>query len=319
MGPVARDIDASAVNLTNDNTTAGSVVAITGQTGGSISFGTLTNNGTTAANVISTTGQTGGTVSFGAVAITGYNNAAGTAVNLQGSGTVTFADLDVTTTAGAGVNVGAINFAPGSSPTISTSGGPALTMNGTTVSGGTETFNSVTSSNPGAGNAGISLTNVTGTTTFSTVALSGTSTNSILLNNAGTVSVLGGTLNGPSGDGISSTNTALTATGLTIGGAGQPLGNGITIVNNDGTARTVDLSNDTITASLTAIQTTDGGHKGELTLVLDGDTLQYAQRRLLRDQRRGLGIKFDDREIDEWRDGGGQRRGRRGPVQHGHV
>jgi hypothetical protein len=86
IGAGARDIDASLVNITNDNTTAGSVVAITGQTGGTISFGNLTNSGTTAANVITTTGQTGGTVNFGDVAITGYNHPNGTAVSLAGTG-----------------------------------------------------------------------------------------------------------------------------------------------------------------------------------------------------------------------------------------
>ncbi|MDR3406765.1 MAG: inverse autotransporter beta domain-containing protein [Chthoniobacter sp.] len=248
IGGGARDIDLSAQNFTN--------------------------TGTTAANVINVTGQTGGTISFGTVGITGYNNAAGTAVNLQGTGgTVSFADLDVTTTAGAGVNVGGITFAPGSTPTINATGGSALVMNGTTISGGAATFASVSDANAGAGNAGISLTNVAGSTTFTTVNLSGTSTNGIALNNAGTVAVLGGTIDGSSGDGITSTNTALTATGLTIGGTAVPGGNGITIVNNDGTARVVDLSNDTITALGDAIHTTDGGHAGELSLVLDGNTL----------------------------------------------
>ena len=51
IGAGGRDIDASAVNITNDNSTA-PVVAITGQTGGTISFGTLTNNGSTGAEVI---------------------------------------------------------------------------------------------------------------------------------------------------------------------------------------------------------------------------------------------------------------------------
>ncbi|EDY17372.1 Parallel beta-helix repeat protein [Chthoniobacter flavus Ellin428] len=235
----------------------------------------FTNSGTTAANVINVTGQTGGAISFGNVGITGYNNAAGTAVNLQGTGgTVSFGDLDVATAAGAGVNVGAVTFAPGATPTISTAGGPALVMNGTTISGGAATFTSVTASNAGAGNAAISLTNVIGSTTFSTVNLSGTAANGLNLNNAGTVAVLGGTINGTSGDAISSTNTALTATGLTIGASAAPLGNGITIVNSDGIARLVTLSNDTITARGDAIHTTDGGHAGELSLVLDNNTLQ---------------------------------------------
>jgi hypothetical protein len=234
----------------------------------------FTNTGTTAGNVISVAGQSGGTIAFGTVNISGYNAAAGTAVSLLGTaGTDSFVNLTVATTAGAGVNVGGVTFAPGSSPSISTVGGPALVMNGTTVSGGTETFSSVSATNAGAPNSAISLTNVTGSTTFTTVNLSGTATNGIKLNNAGTVSVLGGTVDGTSGDAINSTNTALTVTGVTIGGTTAPGGNGITVVNNDGTERLVTLSNDNIKATDSAISTTDGGHAKELTLALDGDTL----------------------------------------------
>jgi hypothetical protein len=249
IGAGARDIDLSAQNFTN--------------------------SGTTAANVINVTGQTGGTISFGNVGITGYNNAAGTAVNLQGTGgRVGFVDLDVATTAGAGVNVGAITFAPGSSSTISTNGGTALTMSGTTLSGGAAVFASVSTANAGAGNAGISLANTVGTTIFTTVAISGANATGILLNKAGTVNIQGGTINGSSGSGIDSTNTKLTATGLTIGGTSAPAGNGVRVVNNDGIARVVTISNDNIKSVSDAIKTTDGGTAGELSLALDGNTLQ---------------------------------------------
>ena len=235
----------------------------------------FTNTGTTAANVISVTGQSGGTIAFGTVNITSYNNAAGTAVNLQGTaGTDTFSNLTVTTTAGAGVNVGGVTFAPGSGASISATGGAALVMNGTTISGGTETFSSVSATNAGAGNSAISLTNVIGSTTFTTVNLSGTETNGIALNKGGAVSVLGGTIDGTSADAVTSTNTTLTVTGVTIGGATAPGGNGITVANNDGTQRLVTLSNDNIKATGNGIVTTDGGHAKELTLVLNGDTLQ---------------------------------------------
>ena len=274
IGAGARDIDASVVNITNDNTTAGGVVAITGQTGGTISFGNITNSGTTAASVIATTGQTGGTVNFGDVTITGYNDATGTAVSLAGaSGAVNFTDLDITTTLGAGLNAGGITLAPGSS-SISATGGSAVTMNGTTLSGGVATFASVSAATTG-GAAGISLTNTVGATTFTTVDISGTGADSgIILSGAGTVSIDGGTIDGTSANGIDSTNTILTASGVTIGGTTAPGGIGIHAVNNDGTARVVTISNDNIKSAGDAISTTDGGHVGELSLVLDGNTLQ---------------------------------------------
>ena len=174
IGAGGRDIDASAVAITNDNTLAGSVVSITGQSGGAISFGSLTNSGTTATNVIVTATQTAGTVSFGNVGITNFGNAStDTAVSLGGAvaGSVSFTDLDITTTNGGGLNVGAITFAPGSTPTINATGGPALTLNGTTLSGGAATFNNVTSAT--SSGAGVSLTNVAGNLTLSAGSISG--------------------------------------------------------------------------------------------------------------------------------------------------
>ena len=56
-------------------------------------------------------------MNFAATTITGYNDSTGTAVNLQGTaGTVSFTDLDVTTTAGAGVNVERDQFCSGLEP-----------------------------------------------------------------------------------------------------------------------------------------------------------------------------------------------------------
>ena len=274
----------SALTLDNTNTLTqiSGTIAIIGQGSRNIDLSAFnfTNSGTTSANVISSTGQTGGTISFGNIGISSYNNAAGTAVNLQGTGgTVSFADLDIATTSGAGLSTGAITFAPGSSSTISTTGGTAVKMNGTTMSGGTATFASVSATNTGAGNAGINLANTVGTTTFTTVAISGTGTvgtpaAGILLNKAGTTNVLGGTIDGATANGIDSTNTTLTATGLTIGGTTAPTGNGVRVVNNDGTARLVTISNDNIKSVSDAIKTTDGGTAGELSLVLNGNTLQ---------------------------------------------
>jgi hypothetical protein len=276
IGSGARDIDAGVVAITNDNTTgSGSLVSITGQTGGAINFGSLTNSGTTATNVIVTTAQSGGTVTLGNVAITGFGNAGtDTAVSLAGtSGTVSFNNLEITTSNGAGLNVGGITFAPGAAPTINATGATALSMNGTTLNGGAATFNSVTSS--GSGTNGISLTNVTGTTTFTTVAISGSSADGINLNNAGTVAINGGTINGTAIDGIRSANTNLTVAGVTLGGATIIGGNAIEVTNTSG-SRTLAINNVTITNATGAGITVNGMGSTTTVTSLNGNTVSKA-------------------------------------------
>ncbi|MBS0206166.1 MAG: right-handed parallel beta-helix repeat-containing protein [Planctomycetes bacterium] len=272
IGAGSRDIDATALSITNDNTTTGPVISITGQTGGTIGFGSITNSSTNANNVIFTTGQTGGTVNFGTTLITGFGNAGtDTAVSLGGSaGTVNFSDLDITTTNGAGLNVGGITFSAGSSPTINATGGTALTMNGTTLSGGAQTFDSITQS---GGVNGINLANVTGTTTFTTVSIANTSDDGVHLNNAGTVLLNGGSIDAAGDDGIDSTDTNLTASGLTIGGTTAAADFGVRIVNTTG-QQTIVLSNNAITANFDGINSSDSGTSKSLILTLDGNTVQ---------------------------------------------
>ena len=272
IGAGSRDIDATALAITNNNTTTGPVISITGQSGGSIQFGSLANSGSTASNVINTTGQTGGTTSFDNVLIFGYGDAAtDTAVSLTGTGgSVTFSDLDIITANGNGLNLGGITFSGGISPTISATGGSALFANGTTMSGGSQTFDSVTDN---GGNYGIHMANITGTTNFTTVNINNTSVDGIFLNNAGTVVLNGGTIDNTAGDGINSTDTNLTASALNIGGVGTITGNGITIANT-GTPHTVNVTNTTINAVGMAISSTDSGTAGELVLTLDGNTIQ---------------------------------------------
>jgi hypothetical protein len=247
IGAGARNINASALNFVN--------------------------SGTTTVNVIQSTGQTGGSISFGNVGITGFNNATGTAVSLAGtSGTVGFGSLDITTTAGAGLNVGGIIFAPGSSATINAAGANALTLNGTTLSGGAATFSIVKSS---GGVNGISLANVTGATTFSTVAITGSSGDGISLNNAGTVVINGGTVNGTTLDGIRSTNTNLALSGLTLGGAFAIGTNAIEVANSSGSS-TLAINNTTVTnATGTGILVNGAGSTTTIT-ALSGDTVSKA-------------------------------------------
>lgn len=233
------------------------------------------NINTTATNVISSTGQTGGTIKFGNIGIANYNNAAGTAVSLTGTGgTVQFADLDISAANGNGLNVGGITFAAGATPTISTSNGRALILNGTTLAGGSETFDSVTSN---GGFIGINLNNVIGTTTFTTVDIDNTSGRGIVLGNAGTVFINGGTVDGTFDSGIYSFNTNLNVTGLTLGGTSQ-IGNiGIEVLNNSG-SHTLAINGTTITDAAGAGIAVDGSGGGTTTVTsFNGNTVSNAQ------------------------------------------
>ncbi|MDB5344727.1 MAG: Parallel beta-helix repeat protein [Schlesneria sp.] len=129
-----------------------------------------------------------------------------------------------------------------------------------------------------AGGSGINISNSSGlTATFQSVAIATVGTlstdNGITLSDAGSVSILGGTIDGTMGDGIHSADTNLTATGMTIGGVSTITGDGVEIVNG-GTAHTVNLSNDTITGTASGISTRDSGVSKELLLTLNGNTLQ---------------------------------------------
>jgi hypothetical protein len=294
IGAGARDIDLSAHNFTNTGSTS-VAVNVTGQTGGTISFGNLTSVNATAAQVINSTGQAGGTLSFGTVNITGYGDATtDLAVNLQGTaGTAAFADLDVTTTNGAGLATGGITLNPGASTTINATGGTALLMNGTTMNG---TFASVTSTNSGAGNNGIELTNVTGAITFTLASVTNAGANGIVVgnsaanvtfntvdidttvgtglaflgNNTGNMQVLGGTIDGAGNSALISQNTNLVASNLTIGGTTVGTGFGILVENSAAVTRTVTLSNNTVHSDDIALAAS--AIAGTLNLAADGNT-----------------------------------------------
>lgn len=106
--------------------------------------------------------------------------------------------------------------------------------------------------------------------------------NGVALTDAGTVSILGGMINSTTGDGIHSSDTNLTVTGVTIGGTGTITGDGIEIANSGGLTHTVSLNNNTITANASGISTRDSGTiAGELLLTLDGNTLRATNSGML--------------------------------------
>ena len=256
-------------NNTNTITQTSGVLADIGAGARNIDLSAFnfTNTGTSASNVINVVGQTGGTISFGNINVAGFNNAAGTAVNLQGSGgSVNFGDLDIVTTNGAGLSVGAVTFNGGASPTINANGGTALKLNGTTLFGGSQTFD-VTATNTGAGNAGVNLNNVVGNTALSTVNINGTGAEGILITNSGQVNIGGGpgssAIDGTTGDGVKTTNTSTFVDTVTFGSLASIGGNGFTAVMNNGVNHTLDITNSgfsNITGKGVSVTNSGAGH-----------------------------------------------------------
>jgi hypothetical protein len=163
------------------------------------------------------TGDTGATIDAVDITDTGtFGTQPG--LELDGTtGTFNVSNLTVTTSGATGVrlnNAGTVVFNPTGQISITTTSAAGLIATGTVatpVGLGTSTFDSITVT--GSGSGGVSLTNTTGTTTFSNLALTTTSgaTAAFLLSNAGTVSVpAAGTAN------VSATGgPAVDATGLT--------------------------------------------------------------------------------------------------------
>jgi len=163
IGAGGRDVTVNSALDASGNTEK--VIDIAGQSAGTIQFGTLTSANATGDSVIEVTGQTGGTLTFGNVSITGYGDDGGdTAVALAGSGgAISFADLDITTTNGAGFSAtGGGLSVQATSGDIDVSGGTAVGLDGV------DAF-------------GFALTSITGNG-------GGTTANGVLLNNLGTTS-----------------------------------------------------------------------------------------------------------------------------------
>lgn len=283
IGAGSRDINLGAHNFSETTGSTQVAVNITGQSGGSISFGNITRNNSTASNVINVTGQTNGALSFGNVSIGGYGNGGGDlAVSLQGTGgSVTFSDLDIVATDGAGLSAGAITLNPGTAASISATGGTALTLNGTTLAAGS-TFTSVASANAGAGNEGIDIDNTSGTLTITSVDI----------DNAGTVGVdiagTTGTLN------IGTADIDGGATGIslaTTSGAQVNFGN-VTIDNVTGTAINMANSDGTITFDDVAINVAANG------IDLTGADGDYTFEDIDLTGVTGTGLDFEDSDLE---------------------
>ncbi len=253
------DVQLDALNTKLTNITS------TGAINGSISLGVGGDIfGTTDITNVTITGAGG----FGGILL---NNALdGATVNLQ----------NVTVDGGAGPGVTISNSQGGSIYNLTSVSILNVGDSGLVVKDSAGTINGT---NPltitNAAGSGIDISNSAGlTTSFQSVAISSIGTapthNGVTLSDAGTFSILGGTIDGTTGDGIHSVDTNLTVTGTTIGGDGTISGDGIEVLNNSAATRTVNLSNNTITGSASGISTADNGNSGNLLLTLDGNTLQ---------------------------------------------
>jgi len=279
------------------NTTLGDGLQFNGADGTYNFLGSITMNGGDAGIDIF---SSKGTFVFTDPSIT--NTAFGMGVKIVGGGAdlpiTTFNGLNVSTNSNQGFYVSNSGLTTVTGPaTVSTQFGTAVEIHGTALDA---SFTDITSTHsPAAGividnssgtfgvtgtatvsnaaTSGIDLSNSSGlTTTIQNVAITSVGTastdNGITLSDAGHVSILGGTINGISGDGIHSSDTNLTVTGLNLGGTGTITGDGIEIINN-GQPHVVNLSNNTIVADASGISTKDSGNVGELLLTLDNNTL----------------------------------------------
>ncbi len=288
-----------------------------------------------------------GTFTFTNVSID--NASGGTGVNIVGgTAKTTFAGLDVSTNGGTGLFVDGTGLTTVNNmmyPTaISSVGAPAVNLVNGPVSisftsltssgspndgivlgdlGGTMTVVEATVDGMAAGFHGINISNSsTAIFTFDSVDIDDTGGAGIQLNNAGTVNILGGSIDGAADDGIHSTNTALTVD-LTSIGVNAGIGDdGIEVVNSDAVDRDVAITNSnifplagtgisnrgifinsdgtgTLAANVTtnmiqstnqAILTTDGGMANSLVLDLQNSTITTTAPGVFTQQHVGSGL-----------------------------
>ena len=199
IGAGARNVNLGAANITADMNTS---------------------------NVINITGQTGGTISFGSVAITGFNSAAGIAVNAAGTGgNLTFTELDITATDGDALAVDQQTLSiTNTDNDIIANSGQALDFAGTTFNAGGVTFDQVTSNASGA--EGIDIDNTAGgTLTVTTSDIDNAGMDAININTAAnTIDLTNVDIDLTGGDGLDVTaatalNAGTGAMGLAIDGS----------------------------------------------------------------------------------------------------
>ena len=292
----------STLTVVNDmiiKNVSGTGIVINPSISTTISNTTFTNNGTdiqldasnTKLTNITSTGAANGSISIGVggdifastnitdVTITGAGGFGGILLNngLNGS-TVNMQNVTVSNGDGPGVTIK--NSQAGSIYNLTDVSILNLKDSGLVVKDSAGTINGInllTITN--VSKSGIDISNSSGlTTSLASVAISSVGTlntdNGVSLSDAGKFSILGGTIDNTTGDGIHAIDTSLTVTGTTIGATSGISGDGIEVRSNSVATRNIILSNNTITGNASGISTVDNGNSGSLLLTLDGNILK---------------------------------------------
>ena len=220
----------------------GTAITLNG-VGGSFQVGTATTiiGGIMGIDIDST--PAGANFNFGATTISGGTDI-GIEIDSSPGATFTFDSLDVTVDDGTGFkasNGGTINIG-GTGNMITSTNGTAIDIVVATFGGGGVTFANVTSV---GGSPGINLFGTTGSVTFTSVDIDNSTLVGIVLNDADTVSINGGTIDGTGNDGISAQDTDLTISGLTLGATTQ-IGDDAIEYNNQSGTHTLAINNNTV-------------------------------------------------------------------------
>ena len=225
------------VSGVNIGATGGAAVDIVGATSLDVALGNVasTNSATRGINLqnIASAGS-----SFTVAGTTTTSGSTGDGINIDPSeGTYTFTGkVDIDTSTGRGLvldDVGTVvmNNAANEISTLADKAIDANTVDSLSATFAMVDVGYVAGSSP---NGGISLQNVTGTTTIANATISVTGGNGFFANNGGTVNVLDGTIGATGTPALSFTDTTIGATGLTFESISADGGTNGILLNNTG-------------------------------------------------------------------------------------
>ncbi|MBK8424516.1 MAG: hypothetical protein IPL27_00465 [Lewinellaceae bacterium] len=250
----ATNVTTGTVDIDNSNSVSGIVAfLISGQTGGSLNFGTTTiNNNGAGSGIAVAIESSNATITFASGSNITGTTTTGFNVN-QGSGSITYNGA-ITNTAGSAVSVtsrtgGTVAF----TGNINSSGGGTGITVGSNSGGAIVNFSGSTKSISSGSSTGVNLTSNTGATinfTNGGLAITTTSGTGFSATGGGTVTVQG------TGNSINSSSaTALNVNATTIGGSGLTFQS----ISSSGTSKGISL-NTTGSGGLTVTgtSTTDG-------------------------------------------------------------
>ncbi|MDO3383022.1 beta strand repeat-containing protein, partial [Gilvimarinus algae] len=258
------------VSGTMNHDDGGASVTISGGTRAvNLSGLAITNTNTATGNVIDVDGTASGAVDFGTVAITGASGTA--AVDLTNSGAISFDDLDISGSGLVGLNASTLASLAIDAGTLNITNGLGVDINAAGA-GSVVVLDSVTVNNSAGG--AIDLTTNSGSYTFTTVDLTTTGGIGFNANNAGQLTVGGGSVSTTNARGVDF-NAMAAGSNVTFGSvtvnnnagggveltsnAGNYQFNGLSITNTNGTGFIADNSGNVgIAGATSSINSTTG-------------------------------------------------------------